>query len=127
MHLLAAEPGTVLDGTEAVDLRQSPGEIVVLSAADSEIACLAAAQRLLVARDPATPSLRLASLLALRHNLSVDVYVDSVVAEARLVVVRLLGGVAYWPYGVERLTQICRGRAIPVGSPSTDVEGSNPS
>jgi cobaltochelatase CobN len=114
MHLLAAEPGTVLDGTEAVDLRQSPGEIVVLSAADSEIACLAAAQRLLVARDPATSSLRLASLLALRHNLSVDLYVDSVVAEARLVVVRLLGGVSYWPYGVERLTQICRGRAIPV-------------
>jgi len=114
MHLLAAKPGTLLDGTEAVDLRQSPGEIVVLSAADSEIACLATAQARLIDRDPATPSLRLASLLALRHNLSVDLYAEAVVAEARLVVVRLLGGVSYWPYGVERLTQICRQRAIPI-------------
>ena len=114
MHLLAAKPGTLLDGTEAVDLRQSPGEIVVLSAADSEIACLATAQARLIDRDPATPSLRLASLLALRHNLSVDLYAEAVVAEARLVVVRLLGGVSYWPYGVEQLTQICRQRAIPI-------------
>ncbi|MEA2757345.1 MAG: cobaltochelatase CobN, partial [Aliidongia sp.] len=114
MHLLAAKPGTLLDGSEAVDLRQSPGEIVVLSAADSEIACLAAAQCRLTERDPATPSLRLASLLTLRHNLSVDLYTEAVVAEARLVIVRLLGGVSYWPYGVERLTQICRQRRIPI-------------
>jgi len=114
MHLLAAKPGTLLDGTEAVDLRQSPGEIVVLSAADSEIACLAAAQARLVDRDAQAPSLRLASLLALRHNLSVDLYAEAIVAEASLVIVRLLGGVSYWPYGVERLTQICRQRAIPI-------------
>jgi cobaltochelatase CobN len=114
VHLLAAKPGTVLDGTEAVDLRQTPGEIVVLSAADSEIACLAAAQRARMAADAGAPSLRLASLLALRHNLSVDLYAEAVVAEAKLVVVRLLGGESYWPYGVERLTQICRGRGIPI-------------
>ena len=114
MHLLAAKPGELLDGTEAVDLRQTPGEIVVLSAADSEIACLAAAQRRLVERELGAPSLRLASLLALRHNLSVDLYAESVAAEAKLVIVRLLGGVSYWPYGVERLSQLCRQRGIPL-------------
>jgi cobaltochelatase CobN len=114
MHLLVATPGTVLDGTEAVDLEQTPGEIVVLSAADSDLACLAAAQRVLIGRDPATPSLRLASLLALRHNLSVDLYVDRVIAPAKLVVVRLLGGVSYWPYGVERVVQTCREREVPI-------------
>ena len=36
MHLLAAKPGAIVDGTEAVDLGQSPGDIVVLSAADTE-------------------------------------------------------------------------------------------
>ena len=41
MHLLAAQPGAVSDGSEAVDLGQSPGDIVVLSAADTELACLA--------------------------------------------------------------------------------------
>ena len=45
MHLLAAQPGAVSDGSEAVDLGQSPGDIAILSAAESELACLAAAQR----------------------------------------------------------------------------------
>lgn len=114
LHLIAAKPGQIADGAEAVDLGQTPGEIVVLSAADTEIACLAAAQRRLVQRDATTPSLRLASLLSLRHNFSVDLYADAVVAQARLVIVRLLGGQSYWPYGVERLTALCRSRDIPI-------------
>ena len=46
MHLLAAQPGAIGDGSEAVDLGQTPGDIVVLSAADSELALLAAAREL---------------------------------------------------------------------------------
>lgn len=34
MHLLAAQPGMVTDGSEAVDLGQQPGDVVILSAAD---------------------------------------------------------------------------------------------
>jgi cobaltochelatase CobN len=105
MHLLAALPGTVSDGTEAVDLQQTPGDILVLSAADSEIACLAEAQRRL--GDDA-PSLRLASLLRLRHNYSVDLVIDQVAAHAPLVVARVLGGSGYWPYGIERLAALAR-------------------
>ena len=44
MHLLAAQPGQIVDGSEAVDLGQSPGEIVFISAADTELAALAAAR-----------------------------------------------------------------------------------
>jgi cobaltochelatase CobN len=112
MHLLAARPGVVDDGSLAVDLGQTPGDIVVLSAADTEIACLAAAQRRLVAAEPAWPTLRLASLLKLRHNFSVDLYVDGVVGQAKLVVARLLGGRGYWSYGVDRLVETCRERGI---------------
>ena len=43
MHLLAATPGTIADGTEAIDLGQTPGDIVFLSAADTELAALSAA------------------------------------------------------------------------------------
>ncbi|MBI3499603.1 MAG: cobaltochelatase subunit CobN [Proteobacteria bacterium] len=111
MHLLATEPGQIDSGAAAVDLAQSPGEIVFLSAADSEIACLAAAARLL-GPEQSLPSLRLANLMRLRHNLSVDLYVDKIVQHARLVVVRLLGGRGYWPYGVERIAAICRQRGI---------------
>jgi cobaltochelatase CobN len=109
MHLLAAKPGAVGDGDAATDLKQTPGDIVVLSAADSEIAALSAA-RARLPRD--FPSLRLASLLRLRHNLSVDLYADRVAAKAKLVAVRLLGGRGYWPYGVEQLSALARERRL---------------
>jgi cobaltochelatase CobN len=104
MHLLATQAGAVPEG-EAVDLGQDPAEVVFLSAADTELACLAAAHDRLGAE---APTLRLASLLQLGHNLSVDLYVDRVVAGARLVVLRLLGGAGYWPYGLEQVAEACR-------------------
>ncbi len=107
MHLLVAEPGKI-DGAEAVDLGQSQGDVVVLTAADTEIAALAAARQ----RQGEGPSLRLANLGRLQHNLSVDIHVDAVVASAKLVVVRLLGGRAYWPYGVDRIVEVCRAGKI---------------
>src|SRR5665213_3628269 len=113
MHLLATEPGAIADGTAAVDLAQTPGDIVVLASADTEIALLAAAQARRRAADPAAPRLRLAPVMRLGHNLSVDLYME-IVAKARLVIARLLGGSAYWPYGVERLVETCGARGIPL-------------
>ncbi|WP_299626020.1 cobaltochelatase subunit CobN [Pelagibius sp.] len=109
MHLLQATPGAIADGSEAVDLGQTPGDIVFLSAADTELAALAAAQ---VALGEGQPSLRLANLMQLGHNLSVDLYVEQVIAGAKLVVVRLLGGESYWPYGVEQIHAACRAEGI---------------
>ena len=109
MHLLAVQPGRIDDGSEAVDPGQTPGEIVVLSTADSELACLARARADLPADFPA---LRLANLLQLRHNLSVDLYVERIVGRARLVCVRLLGGRGYWPYGIDEIAACCRDRGI---------------
>jgi cobaltochelatase CobN len=97
MHLLATRSGAIDDGDEAVDLEQTPGDIVVLTAADTDLACLSAAH------NADGPSLRLANLMRLRHNLSVDLYVEQVVERAKLVIVRLIGGVPYWPYGVEQI------------------------
>ncbi|HEY4162006.1 MAG TPA: cobaltochelatase subunit CobN [Dongiaceae bacterium] len=116
MHLLAAKPGIVSDGTKAIDLGQTPGEIVILSAADTELACLAAAYAALPDSDSIgpKPSLRLANLLQLSHHLSVDAYVEDVIAEAKLVVVRLLGGKRYWPYGIEEVSAACRAGGIPL-------------
>jgi cobaltochelatase CobN len=114
MHLLAAQPGLVSDGSEAVDLGQTPADIVVLSAADTEIACLSAARERLDFMGESPPGLRLTNLLHLGHNMSVDLYVEGVAAGARLVVVRLLGGRGYWPYGVEQIAETCRRLSIPV-------------
>ena len=114
MHLLAATPGAVDDGSEAVDLGQTPGDIVVLSAADTEIASLAAAQAARRSADDATPSVRLANYLRLGHNLSVDLYTDQIISNAKLVIVRLLGGRGYWIYGVDEIAAACAAAGIPV-------------
>ena len=82
---------------------------MVLSAADTELACLAAAA---ARRAEGSPSLRLANLLQLGHPLSVDLYVERVVAQASLVVLRLLGGRSYWPYGLEQMAAACRAQRI---------------
>ncbi|HWD58615.1 MAG TPA: cobaltochelatase subunit CobN, partial [Stellaceae bacterium] len=113
MHLLATEPGTIADGAAATDLAQTPGDIVVLASADTEIALLAAAQARRRAAHPDAPTLRLAPVMRLGHNFSVDLYMETV-AKARLVVARLLGGRAYFPYGTDRLVETCRAHRIPL-------------
>ena len=100
MHLLATTTGVVDGGAIAVDLKQSPGDIVILTAADSELAALA------LASNQFEPSLRLANLLQLQHNYSVDLYTEKTLAHAKLIIVRLLGGKAYWPYGVASLLEL---------------------
>ena len=109
MHLLVATPGEISDGSEAVDLDQSPGDIVVLSAAASDLAALSAARGRLPGYGP---TLRFANLLQLGHNMSVDLYLEKTAAKAKLVIVRLLGGAGYWPYGVEQLNILCSRRGI---------------
>ena len=107
MHLLATTSG-VIDGTpEAVDLNQSPAAIVVLSAADSELASLARAADALD-----EIGLRLANLLHLQHNMSVDLYVEKTLTQAKLIVLRLLGGVSYWRYGLEQVAALARANEI---------------
>ena len=114
MHLLSATPGTISSGDEAIDLDQSPGDIVILTVADSELACFAKAAAQLPQGAPAqnTPSVRLANLLQLRHPYSIDLYVEKVIAHARFVCVVLLGGKSYWAYGIDEIAEVARKRGI---------------
>jgi cobaltochelatase CobN len=109
MHLLSATPGTISSGEEAIDLDQPPGDIVILTVADSELACFAKAAAQL---PDGGPSVRLANLLQLRHPYSIDIYVEKVIARARFVCVVLLGGKSYWPYGIDEIAQVARARGI---------------
>ncbi len=109
MHLLLATPGEAVAENDAVDLGQTRADIVFLTAADSEIALLAGAQaRLLAEFGATTPSLRAANWLKLKHNASVDAYVEKTLDGAKLVIVRLLGGRGYWPYGVDQIVARAR-------------------
>jgi cobaltochelatase CobN len=111
MHLLVTQSGTIDDGSEPRDLGQTPGDIVVLSSADSELALLADAHRQLTASAP-QPALRLANLMQLKHHFSVDLYAEKTLSGARIVVLRLLGGRSYWAYGLERLLELAEAGAF---------------
>ena len=111
MHLLATETIELDPPPRAVDLGQSPGDIVILSYTDSDLAAFEAAWR--HERD-LLPSLRLANLARLGHPMSVDLYAETVLAHARFILVRLLGGRNYWDYGVEEVSALCRDRGIPL-------------
>lgn len=114
MHLLAVQPGGFVDDEAFVSsLGQSPADIVVLSAADTTLALLAqACDQLNTDKDGEQVSMRLANLMYLRQPASVDLYVEEVLQHARVIVVDHLGGENYWPYGTERLREVCRQNKI---------------
>jgi len=109
MHLLSTRPGGHVedDGRGVVRVAQTPGEIVVLSAADTTLSLLAEAVDALPAGHP---TVRLANLMWLRQPASIDMYVDDVLQHARVVVIDHLGAASDWAYLVERAMQLARER-----------------
>ncbi len=102
MHLLATTSGVIDGAAEAIDLSQSPADVVILSAADSEIANLASAA------DRSSLTIRLANLMQLQHNAAVDLYAEKTLAKSKLIIIRVLGGQAYWAYGVDAIEAVAR-------------------
>ncbi|RVV97808.1 cobaltochelatase subunit CobN [Mesobaculum littorinae] len=109
MHLIAATPGAISDGTDPVDPGQTPADVVILSAADTELAQLAEAR----ASMETPPGLRLTNLAHLRHPMSVDMHLDACATRSRLVVARILGGAGYWRYGVEQFAARLHEAGVP--------------
>ncbi len=109
MHMLRVLSRSIDGAADAVDLDQSPADIVALSFTDADLSVLASAWE--GARD-GLPTLRLANLAALRHPYSVDLYGEKTLANARFVLVRLLGGKDYWRYGVDELALLARSRGF---------------
>ncbi|HET9093461.1 MAG TPA: cobaltochelatase subunit CobN [Solirubrobacteraceae bacterium] len=91
-----------------------------VTTADTEILATAAAVRRLPSEFPAV---RCANPQGTRE---IDPFLDDVLADARVVVVRILGGRRGWPGGVERLAERCEAAEIPLialgGEASPDAE-----
>ena len=102
MHLLRTETRSLDEAEAAVDLGQTPADVLFLSFSDSDLSLVAsAAQR----RSHDAMSLRLANLSSLKHPYSVDLYVEKATSQARFVLIRLLGGLDYWRYGIEEFSR----------------------
>ena len=112
MHVVFRESHG-LDETETpTDLQQSPADLVVLSLSDSDLGAVAEAWRRGGGEDGKLPSLRLANIAALKHPLSVDTYVEQTLIGANGILIRLIGGVPYWPYGLQHIEALCREKGI---------------
>ncbi len=109
MHRLNTTSTSLDEIVEPVDLKQPPGDVVVLSFADSDLSALAAAWAL---EQHALPSMRLVHLRDLRHPMSVDLWIEQVAVRAKVILVRLIGGLDWWRYGVEQLSAIARSHGI---------------
>lgn len=137
MHLIASIPGGWNPDDDGVfHVAQSPGDIIYLSAADTELLSLQKAWQDLVsqpenfsfasepeAKDLSStspekqgklPSLRLANLMYFKQELTIDTYLEEVVEHAQLVILRLLGGKAYFKYLIEAFQAVCEDKGIPV-------------
>lgn len=109
MHLLAAKPGGFSDEEGIIDLQQSAGDIVILSAQDTSLGLLAEVADELPKH---YPSLRLANLINLAKPAAYDLYQHSVLQHSKVIIVSLLGGVSYWQYGIEQLQALSKQHSI---------------
>ncbi len=131
MHLIATTARGLDEMTAAVDLGQTPGDVVVMSYSDGELAALGAGWEAWTAEvgraevqtaetrsaeaepgEVRRPALRLVQLADLAHPMSVDLWIDRTARHARLIVVRMLGGLDWWRYGLERLSALSREAGI---------------
>jgi cobaltochelatase CobN len=109
MHILLRERHGLEETAAAEDLGQPAADLVVLSFSDSDLSAFAAAWR---GGRQTLPSLRLANLRRLAHPLSVDLYLQNTLSGARGILIRLLGGVEYWRYGIEQVSALAAAKGI---------------
>lgn len=109
MHVIFREQVGLEQSDAPYDPGQTPGDLVVLSFSDSDLGAFAEGWRRAAGGLPPT---RLCNLVALRHPVSVDTYVERTLSGARGILIRLIGGEAYWPYGLASVQDLARRRGI---------------
>jgi cobaltochelatase CobN len=104
MHRIATIPGGLTATTDSLILiEQTPAPIVIITSADTDIQALAQAWAQLPS---GFPELRALNILALQQQMTIDLYAEEVLAHAQVIVIRLLGGIGYWSYGLEVVQEL---------------------
>ena len=112
MHVVFRESHGLEETATPFDPGQDPADLLVLSFSDSDLGAFAAGWHRgnsggNSGNTPGAmgtlPILRLCNLVALKHPVSVDTYVEKTASGAKAILVRLIGGEAYWAYGLASL------------------------
>ncbi len=108
MHVVFRESHGLEDTDAPFDPGQTPADLVVLSFSDSDLGAFAAGWHRGGGPKGGLPSLRLCNLVALRHPASVDNYVEATLTGSKGILIRLIGGENYWPYGIMQVQDFAR-------------------
>ena len=101
MHWTVAEPGELCAERALTLIAQTPGEIIFLSAADTDLHSVAS-----IWTAQLGSRLRVASAFPLRQPVAADHYIENVIKWAKLVVARLLGGKGYFAHFLQALSDL---------------------
>jgi cobaltochelatase CobN len=112
MHVIFRESHGLEETDTPTDLGQDAADLVVLSLSDSDLGAFAEGWHRGGGAEGRLPSLRLANIAALKHPLSVDTYVENTLSGAKGILIRLIGGVPYWPYGLQQIRALAQSRGI---------------
>ena len=83
MHIVFNEDHYLDNASVPIDLKQEPADLVILSFSDSDLNAFANAWKKTI-RDfgkTSVPTLRLANLKQLTHNLSIDTYFEKTISK----------------------------------------------
>ncbi|MEM6753917.1 MAG: cobaltochelatase subunit CobN, partial [Cyanobacteria bacterium P01_C01_bin.38] len=92
-----------LQSEDLIFLEQTTAKFVFLTSADTDIQTIAVAAAKL---PPTFDEIRVANLLNLQHQISIDSYAEQILEFAQVIILRLLGGISYWAYGLEVVQEI---------------------
>ena len=112
MHIVFRESHGLEETETPTDLGQSPADLVVLSFSDSDLGAFAAGWHRGGGPEGRMPTMRLANLTALKHPLSVDTYVEQTLQGAKGILIRLIGGIPYWSYGLQQVRALAQTKGI---------------
>ncbi|MDB9490102.1 cobaltochelatase subunit CobN [Dolichospermum circinale CS-534/05] len=103
MHRINATAGGWNQSEGLFFLEQTIAPFVLITAADTDIQTLGT----VVSQLPDEfPEIRVANLLQLQQQISIDTYSEQVLESAQVIVLRLIGGSSYWNYGLEVIQEI---------------------
>lgn len=112
MHVVFRESHGLEETETPTDLGQDAADLVVLSLSDSDLGAFAEGWHRGGGPEGRLPTLRLANIVALKHPLSVDTYVEQTLSGAKGILIRLIGGVPYWPYGLQQIRALAQQKGI---------------
>lgn len=108
MHVVFRESHGLEDTDTPFDPGQTPADLVVLSFSDSDLGAFAAGWHRGGGPEGGLPTLRLCNLVALRHPASTDNYFEATLTGVKGILIRLIGGENYWPYGIMKVQDFAR-------------------